>query len=419
MDNHLWNRQYAKFSAYGFLKNLRFFDAFFILFLLEKGLSYTEIGILYAAREIIINIVEVPSGFIADKYGRKNALIGSFLFYILSFSIFYVSNNFWPFLLAFLSYGVADAFRSGTHKGMIMDYLKLNNWQNEKINYYGHTRAWSQKGSAISSLIAGIIVFYSGSYQSIFLYSIIPYLINLLLILSYPQEINLSPSLKKEHNSLTLNSFFRIIKQPSVLRIMNTSALHSAYLKAVKDYIQPLMVSVALIIPIMLEVEPGKKNGLLIGFFYFVIYLATSSASQLAAKVAATNKNRISHQTLIAGFLFGIGCGMFYFYEIWVVSLFSFIGIYLVENIRKPILTGFIADNVPNEILVSVISVQSLIRTVITAILALVFGVLADAYGIGVSFIAVSSALLVLSSLRKLTQSKKSLLAIFSFFSTS
>ncbi len=394
MHKQLWNRQYAKFSAYGFLKNLRFFDAFFILFLLEKGLSYTEIGILYAAREIVINIVEVPSGFIADKYGRKNALIGSFLFYILSFSIFYLSKSFWPFLLAFLSYGIADAFRSGTHKGMIMDYLKLNNWQSEKINYYGHTRAWSQKGSAISSLIAGIIVFYSGSYQSIFLYSIVPYLINLLLIVSYPQEINLSQSSKKEQNSLTLKSFFQVIKQPAVLSIMNTSALHSAYLKAVKDYIQPLMVSVALIIPILVDVETDKKNGLLIGIFYFVIYLTTSRASQLSAKVAASNKNRISHQTLIAGFLFGIGSGLFYFYDVWVAALLLFAGIYLIENMRKPILTGFIADNVPSEMLVTVISVQSLISTLITALLALAFGITADAYGIGVSFVVISVILL-------------------------
>ncbi|MCF6360962.1 MAG: MFS transporter [Cyclobacteriaceae bacterium] len=394
MQTQLWNKQYAKFSAYGFLKNLRFFDAFFILFLLEKGLPYTQIGILYAAREIITNIIEVPSGFIADKYGRKNALIGSFLFYIVSFSIFYLSENFWPFLLAFLSYGVADAFRSGTHKGMIMDYLKLNNWQSEKINYYGHTRAWSQKGSAASSLIAGVIVFYSGSYQSIFLYSIIPYLINLLLILSYPQEINLSQSSHKNQNALTLKSFFQVIKQPSVLKIMNASALHSAYLKAVKDYIQPLMVSVALIIPILLEVEPDKKNGLLIGLFYFVIYLATSRASQLAAKVAASNKTRISHQTLIAGFLFGIGTGLFYFYNLWIPALLLFIGIYLIENVRKPILTGLIADNVPNEMLVTVISMQSLIKTVITALLAIAFGIMADAYGIGIAFIAVSSILI-------------------------
>ena len=65
------NKQYYKFSAYGFLKNLRFFDAFFILFLLEKNLTYTQIGLLYLIREVFINLLEVPSGIIADTFGEK------------------------------------------------------------------------------------------------------------------------------------------------------------------------------------------------------------------------------------------------------------------------------------------------------------------------------------------------------------
>ncbi len=396
MKSSIWNQQYAKFSAYGFLKNLRFFDAFFILFLIEKGLPYTQIGILYAAREIIINLVEVPSGLIADTYGRKTALIGSFVFYIFSFIVFYAASNFWWFMAAFSLYGIADAFRSGTHKGMIMDYLKINNWQDQKINYYGHTRAWSQKGSALSSLVAGGVVFYSGSYQSIFLYSIFPYLVNLLLIMSYPKELNLSYKKKQKKGvRITLTSFFSIIKQPNVLRLINASAIHSAYLKAVKDYIQPLMVSVAIFIPILADVEIEKKNGVIIGLIYFLIYIASSRASQLASRVAAKNKARISYQTLTWGFMFGIVCGVFYYFEIPVVALIAFIGIYIIENMRKPILTGFVADNVPNEILVSVISVQSLIRTIITAAIAIAFGVIADKASIGMSFILISTFLLL------------------------
>ena len=161
MNNHIKNRQYYKFCLYGFLKNLRFFDAFFILFLIEKDLLFAQIGLLYAIREIVINVLEVPSGIFADKFGRKKSLVGSFVFYIASFLVFHFSNEFWPFLIAFVLFGVADSFRSGTHKGMIMDYLKINNWSEYKIDYYGHTRSWSQKGSAISSLLAGLLVFYS------------------------------------------------------------------------------------------------------------------------------------------------------------------------------------------------------------------------------------------------------------------
>ncbi len=133
--------QYYKFCTYGFLKNLRFFDAFFILFLVGKGLPYSQIGVLYAVREITINIFELPSGIIADTFGRKTSLIASFIAYILSFIVFYFSVKFNMFLLAFVLFGAADAFRTGTHKGMIMDYLKQNEWEKQKIKYYGYTRS--------------------------------------------------------------------------------------------------------------------------------------------------------------------------------------------------------------------------------------------------------------------------------------
>jgi len=331
---------------------------------------------------------------VADTYGRKRALLLSFLLYIVSFAVFYLSAGFWLFLIAFVFYGIGDAFRSGTHKGMIMDYLRLNQWEGQKIAYYGHTRSWSQVGSAISSLIAGLIVFYSGSYQSIFLFSIIPYLVNLLLIASYPGELNVSPGLENNRIRSGIRStslhFSRIIRQAKVLEIVNASAIHTAYLRAVKDYIQPLMVHVAMLIPILLQFEAEKKNGLIIGLFYFLIYLLTSRASQLSSKVGIKNKMRVSYLTLLMGFVFGIISGTLYVKEFWIFSLLAFTGIYIVENLRKPILTGFIADQVPNEILTSVISAQSFIRTVMTAMLALVFGIVADAYGIGISFLVVS-----------------------------
>ena len=401
MDKKIKNIQYYKFSLYGFLKNLRFFDAFLILFLVDKGLSYTEIGSLYAIREIFINVFEIPSGIIADTYGRKRSLIGSLLVYIVSFLIFHWASSYMLFLLAFILYGVGDAFRSGTHKGMIMDYLRMNQWDKYKINYYGHTRSWSQMGSAISSLIAGILVFYSGKFGNIFLYSIVPYLINFLLIITYPEDLNYSIQKRKNKPGLldNLKALRIVVKQRTVLNVVSTSAMHSAYLKAVKDYIQPLMVNIAIALPFLVGVAQEKKSGLIIGIIYFFIYLATSRASQMASRVGAWNKRRIAIITLLIGFFFGIVTGIFYNYEWWIFSLFSFIGIYLIENIRKPILTGYIAEKVPPEILTSVISVQSLLKTVITALLAFAFGILADQIGIGLSFVVLSLLLAIISVL--------------------
>ncbi len=412
MNKLVKNKQYYKFCAYGFLKNLRFFDAFFILFLLEKELSFTQIGFLYAIREIVINIVEIPSGIFADTYGKKTSLLGSFVLYIFSFVVFYFAANFGVFLIAFVLYGIADAFRSGTHKTMIMDYLKLNNWDTQKINYYGHTRSCSQKGSAISALVAGLIVFYYGDYQMIFLFSIVPYILNLVLVYSYPKELDRTNyhSDKKSRPTIreTFISFYKIIKRPKVLRIVHSSAVHSAFQKAIKDYIQPLMLSVAFLIPVLAQVDVQKKNGLIIGIIYFGLYILTSQASRMAAGFDQKTKQNSSYVTLIYGFLFGLISGVFYQFDLWVFSLVAFMGIYLVENIRKPILTGVLADHVPNEILTSIISAQSLWKTILTAVIAILLGFLADHFGIGIAFVVVSMILLLSAKMTNGSFKKKS-----------
>ena len=403
MEKYRKDLQYVKFCAYGFLKNLRFFDAFLLLFFLENGMSYTQIGIIYATREIVTNFSEIPTGIVADAYGRKNSLVAAFAAYIISFLLFYFSSQFYLFLFAIILFGIGDAFRSGSHKGMIMDYLKMNNWQDQKVNYYGHTRSWSQRGSAVSALFAGVLVFYTGTYRAVFLYSVLPYLINFVNIYSYPNVLNFSPKEKIKGPPPSLRnifqSFIMVVRQPKVFQIINSAALHTAFLKAVKDYIQPLLVQVSLMIPLLLALDVKKKNGLIIGIIYFFIFLLTSLASRKSYKMLELKSKNVATLTLYFGFAAGIICGVFYQSEWWIFALLFFVGIYLIENLRKPLLTGEIADNVPPQILTSVISAQSFFATILTSIIALVSGILVDSFGIGFALAIVSSSLMLFTFL--------------------
>ncbi len=394
------DKQYVKFCLYGFLKNLRFFDVFLLLFFLENDLSFSQIGMLYAAREIITNIIEIPSGIVADSYGRKSALLTAFFIYILSFITFYLSSNFVLLLAAMALMGIGDAFRSGTHKGMIMDYLKINQWDEFKIQYYGETRSWSQKGAAISALLAGVLVYYSGGYRAIYLMAIVPYLLNFINIYSYPDGLNHSIKERAKSNFSFKNVMKEILdtlKKGRVIQVINSSALHSAYLKSIKDYIQPLIVNLAILLPFGLAADSKSESGMVVGITYFFIFLLTSYASKNSARILSFNLHNIEQKTLFAGLCIGIGCGIFYHFNIWWLSLIFFVFIYLVENLRKPILTGYLADNVPNEILTSVLSTQSFYKTMATATIAILIGAFADYLGVGVALLLVSLSLILLT----------------------
>ena len=53
-----------------------------VVFLLEKGLDFKQIMFLQTVGAVSIVITEVPSGAIADLYGRKTSLIISSLSFV-------------------------------------------------------------------------------------------------------------------------------------------------------------------------------------------------------------------------------------------------------------------------------------------------------------------------------------------------
>ena len=182
-----------RFSLYGFLKNQRYFEPFIILFFLQQGLSFTQIGFLIAFRELFINLMEIPSGAVADLFGRRRSMIVSFSSYIISFAIFGFSQYYWHFFLAMFFFAVGEAFRTGTHKAMIFTWLRIEGRLDEKTKIYGYTRSWSKYGSAVSTVLAVAFVLLTNNYAYVFFFAIIPYIAGLINFMTYPRELEGQP----------------------------------------------------------------------------------------------------------------------------------------------------------------------------------------------------------------------------------
>ena len=94
------------------------------IFLVRNQLSPTEIGIVFAVGVLIGLILEVPSGAIADRIGRKTCLIISMLGCAASMFLFWLSHGFWGFLIANALYWAAGSLWTGTHNALIYETLK-------------------------------------------------------------------------------------------------------------------------------------------------------------------------------------------------------------------------------------------------------------------------------------------------------
>ena len=401
--------QYYKFCTYGFLKNLRFFEPFLILFFLEKDLSYLQIGVLYTLREVTRNILEVPAGVAADVLGRRRTMISSFSFYILSFLIYSLSRSMLLLAAATVVFGLGEAFRTGTHKAMIFDYLERYGWADQKVHYYGNTRSWSQAGSALSALLAAALVFHSGRYLYIFLYSTIPYVLGLGLMLTYPawldgqarslSSINLGKTTRK-----TLQDFWSSIRSPGMLRGVANVSSHGGYYRAVKDYLQPVIQSLALTMPLLGGLDTKRKSALLIGVIYSLIYLLSAASSRASGSFSGKFR-KLSiplNLTLLAGFTAGALSGLFYLQDLLVLSVVFFVLVYLVENLRLPTGISWFSEKLDPEILATALSVESQGKSLFTAVIVLAMGFMADRWGPGTALLGTSVFMLALTPLLRI-----------------
>lgn len=389
------NLQYYKFCTYGFLKNLRFFDPFIILFFREMGFSFLQIGALFSIREIATGILEIPTGFFADSYGRKLSMILAFTSYIFSFMIFYFFPSFGLYALAMVLFAFGEAFRSGTHKAMILDYLKMNGILDCKVDYYGHTRGASQFGSAISALIAGALVFFAESYRIVFIASVVPYILGLLLMLTYPNSLNgeisrivLTSFWKGVLYNFkgTIKNFISIFKNPMLLRAFFNSAGFDGLFKAVKDYLQPILKTFALSIPILISMGE-KRSTIIIAVTYFIIFLISAYSSKKAQ--AFSNKFKSITQAINISYMLGVSAviiaGVATHFDVRILAILLFVLLYSLQNLRRPMNVGFISENIDSKIMATGLSFETQLKTIFIAILSPIMGFFADTFGIGIA----------------------------------
>lgn len=399
------NKQYYKFSLYGFLKNLKFFDPFILLFFREMGFSFLEIGTLFSIREIMTNILEIPTGVVADTYGRRRSMVYAFLSYIFSFLIFYFFPYFGLYALAMVLFASGEAFRTGTHKAMILEHLKLHRLLDHRVDYYGHTRAWAQFGSAVSSLIAAALVFYSGSYRIIFVASVVPYIMGLALMISYPEELDgerekLDGSAVQERSkkqiAVTVKGFVSLFRSKGVLKALIHSSMFDAVFKTVKDYLQPVVKQYALFLPLFIRMTSEKRVSILIGVVYFLLFLLTSIASGSSDTIhrKMSSLTQAINLTFLLGALLVVATGALITARLFIPAIVLFVLYYMLENIKRPMTLGYVSELISSRVMATGLSGESQLKTIFVALLAPLMGLAADHLGVGAGILLISLLLI-------------------------
>ncbi|WP_433392730.1 MFS transporter [Micromonospora sp. KLBMP9576] len=129
-----------------------------ILLMQERGLTLTQIGLVFTAQGLLVLALELPTGGFADALGRRPVLIVAWLVNLASLALFAVADSFALFFLVWALQGVFRALDSGPLESWYVDATLAADPQARYEPGLGH--AGTVIGVAISAgaLIGGGLV---------------------------------------------------------------------------------------------------------------------------------------------------------------------------------------------------------------------------------------------------------------------
>src|SRR2546425_8623621 len=128
-----------------------------VVFLQRKGLGLSQIGVLEGFAWVLTAALEVPSGAIADRFGRKASIaMGAFLYSVAMFLI--LSEALSPaFLLGYALWNSSTAFVSGADSALLYDSLKAGGRTSEAAKQTGRYAAIQQASQGIASVVGAAL----------------------------------------------------------------------------------------------------------------------------------------------------------------------------------------------------------------------------------------------------------------------
>ena len=128
----------------------------FFLYFLER-VSLGEAVLLGSAYYFSVFLLEVPSGYCSDRFGRRPTLIMASVMTLLACVMYVLAGSFAVLVLAQMLLAAGIAFQSGSDSALLYDTLRALNREQEYTSRETAAQKWSMLALACSCLVGGAL----------------------------------------------------------------------------------------------------------------------------------------------------------------------------------------------------------------------------------------------------------------------
>ncbi len=343
-----------------------FFWPVFTVFLLNRGLNYTQIGLLGSVSAGFIVIGEIPTGYVGDYIGRRQSLLLGTVLLALSVLGFVFAHSFAAFTVLWILWALGLAFQSGSGDAWLYDTLEDQLREEEYTRVRGRGGSVNQWTSAGTMLTAGVLYSFDPRLPfvagGLLLVSAVP------ILLSMPDSgRHADDSDDDEDDEFTVFEAIPIIRrklsEPPLRSFILYMALFFAIINAADEFIQPIATR-RLSLP-----QAGLGP----------LYTAFSVVAAIASYYAGAIEESLS--TRWAVFLIPGLVGVFFVLPMFfpLVAFPLFFVMKSANTVMKPIASGFVNDHTESVGRATVLSAVSMVYALVRLPLKPLSGVVADA----------------------------------------
>ncbi|OGO42564.1 MAG: hypothetical protein A2W36_00475 [Chloroflexi bacterium RBG_16_58_14] len=382
------------------LYSLMLYAPTWVIFLQRNhGLSLLQVTLVDLAFWLTMAVTEVPTGVVADTFGRKTSVIIGLLLVMISALLFGLAPNFALLMLANMLWGLAVTFISGADLALFYDSLRELDRLSDYTRLRGLLSSAVLTATAAGNIVGGLVASVNLAvpflvYAGVLVFAVLA----MLWIKEPPREVN--PDTGKAAGFLeTLGIAWHAIRQNQLLfsAILYLSVLPLANTAIAITFIQPHLIAIGL---------PLAAFGLV----SFAISLAriggSAAAGTVEKRVGGTRYLRLAPLLVVLG-LSGLA---------GLPGLWSLLGLALslfVSVAARPIIERIILEHSPGLARATVLSIYNLIFRLLVSLLEPSAGLVGDSFGLSYALwfmtgvVAVSMALLLPGFLRRLNQEAK------------
>lgn len=154
--------------VYNFFLQLNITSAIWVLYLAFKGMSLVEIGILESIYHITGLLLELPTGALADLYGRKFCVVLGRAVNVVSCILMITSCSFFGFAIAFILSCAAMNLNSGAAEALVYDSLKELGEEEKYKKIWGELAFVMSIAQGTAVLLGGILADIKFLYAYVF-----------------------------------------------------------------------------------------------------------------------------------------------------------------------------------------------------------------------------------------------------------